>query len=466
MNSSNRPSQLQQTIGISWRRLVGLTAAIVTVIGIVILAFGATGKNNFEDWQLKQSIWGDISIIDSAGYYQRWFGKVWTYPRSVQVNYDKDMKNGTPEDEVVEVTFNDGGTATVSAMVRYNLPSDAEKRMKIHQAFSANIHNVTAAVRAHLVNCLKNTAPIMSASEHQSARKAEFNLTVEEQLRKGLYEMRKVARELKDQTDRDGKAITVYATEVVLDEKTGTPVITYHSPLMDYGIEIAQFSITDTQYDAKTKEQFAAKKESFLLAEKSKAQREQEVQQRLMTVEKGLREKAEVEAVANKEKAQAVIEATKKVEVAQQEKLQAETVASQKLAVAKIDKEEALTRASKEFEVAQIATKAAEQQALAIKTLAEAEKQKIAQAGAITEKERVLAQIAADRDAKVAEKLGQIRGPQIVFGSGGNGSGTGSGAADWQSGMWNLIMLRAAGIDIGKTPLLQQPTTTAPAETK
>lgn len=286
---------------------------------------------------------------------------------------------------------------------------------------------------------------MMSASENQSARKAEFNLLVEEQFRNGLYEMKKVTKELKDQFDKDGHPITVYATEVVLDDK-GKPAIVYPSPLTGLGLEIAQFSVTGTDYDPKTREQFAAKKESFLAAEKSKAQREQEVQQRLMTVEKGLRERAEVEAIANKEKAQAVIEATKKVEVAEQEKRQAETVAAQKLSVAKIDKEEGLTKASKELEIAQIRTKAAEQDALATKTIADAEAMKIAKGGAITEKERVLAKIDADARVGIAASLAQIKGPQVVMGGGTGGTANGS---DWQNSMLTLVLLKSFGIDVG-----------------
>ena len=177
--------------------LVGL--AVLTVLAVaLVIGTGGFGHNNFENWQLKQSVSGNVEVVDSPGYYTKMFATVWTYPRSVQVFYSKDAKEGNSEDESIDVTFNDGGQAQMSCMVRYNTPTSVEQRQKLHQNFSGNIHNVTAAVRAHLVNCLKNTAPMMSASENQSARKAEFNLLVEEQFKNGLYEMRKVTKELKD----------------------------------------------------------------------------------------------------------------------------------------------------------------------------------------------------------------------------------------------------------------------------
>ena len=107
--------------------------------------------------------------------------------------------------------------------------------------------------------------------------------------------------------------ITVFATEIVNDTNNN-PIIDQPSPLFEYGMGVLQFSIEGTKYDEETERQFAAKKKSFLAAEKSKAEREQEVQQRLMIIEKGLREKAEVEAEANKVKAKAIIEAQQKVE--------------------------------------------------------------------------------------------------------------------------------------------------------
>lgn len=433
---------------------LGVAAVTVLIIGIWVLRSLAE-RNDVQEWRVRQSLFGHVDVVDSPGYFMKAFGKTWVYPRSIQTFYSSHPKEGKATDESIGVTFNDGGTAQVSTMVRFTLPTDEDNRIKIHRTFGNTpdadgdpCKAVTDAVRAHLVNCLKNSAPLMSASENQAGRKAEFNEIVEAQLRDGLYEMKRLPTTFKDENDPKGQSITVEKTEIVRDDK-GRPLILQSSPLKDYGIIITQFSVTGTDYDAATLAQFAAKKESYLAAEKSKAQQNQEVQQRLMTVEKGLREKAEVEAEANKVMAKVETEAKQKVAVAQQAKLEAETLANQKWEVAKIEKDEALTAANRKLEVAQLEAKAAEQNAKAIITMADAEKQKIANAGAITEKERVLAQIRADRDVKVAEHLSQIRTPSIIMGGAG-GSGGPSAAADWQGNLMNLVMLRMAGIDIHK----------------
>ena len=401
--------------------LIGVAA--VAIIVVVCLATGIMERNDVQNYQIVQALDGEVYVRSEAGWYMKNFAKVWTYPRAVQCYFSEKTDEGGTDDQSIRVTFNDGGQAMVSTMVRFQLPTAKENQIQIHQNFNNDMEALKHAVRAHLTNCIKATGPLMSASEHQSARKAEFTQLVEKQLRNGLYKMRKVEKELKDRTDEKGKPITVYATEIV-EDKDGMPAIAQISPLMEYNIQILQFSVTETEYDPQTLKQFATKKESYLAAEQSKAEREQEVQQRLMVIEKGLREKAEVEATANKLKATAVIAAELKAEVALQTKLEAETAANQLLSVAKIQKEAAETKANQELEVARTGALAAEENAKAVKTLASAEEERIKKAGAITEKEQILAEIDANMRAKIATAIAQVDVPSTMIIGGGAGGKT------------------------------------------
>ena len=411
-----------------------MVIAAVMVIALVIILTGGIGKNNDQNWQVIQSVGGKVTIRDTAGYYLKWFATVWTYPRYVEATYNDDADEGDKPKESIRATFNDGGTAQVCTYVRFSTPVVEDERKEFHRQFSGNVDNSVIAVRNHMVNCIKAAAPLMSASENQSARKAEFAQVIEDMLRDGLYKMNKIEKELKDRTDEKGNPITVYATEIIRNSE-GIPIVSQGSPLEDYGIEVIQFSVTATEYDDATRDQFAAKKQSFLRAENSKAEREEMVQERLMIVERGLKDKAEVEAVALKDKAKAIIEAQKKVELAEKAKQEAETQANMRLEVAKIQKMEAETKANQELEVAKVGAMAAEQEAKAIQILAIAEEEKIKKAGAITEKERVTLQIAADRDAKIASFLANVKTPQIVF-NGGSEEGS-----NWKDTLMNLYLL-------------------------
>jgi hypothetical protein len=272
----------------------------------------------------------------------------------------------------------------------------------------------------------------MSASEHQSARRGEFTSLVQDQLQKGLFEMKRVSRTLQDQFDDKGKPITVYATEVVFNGDSGEQKISRPSPLTDFGLVITQFSITDVVYDDQTQRQFAQKKEAFLAAEGSKAQREKEVQERLMVEERGRREKAETESMALRKKAEAVINAQREKEVA-------ETNSARNLAIAQFAKQEAETRALQELEVARLAKERAKEESEAQIILATARQKSLELGGALSEKDQILAEIERDKAIGVARELSKIAVPEFII----------SGNSDTSSitdSMMNMLMLKQLGI--------------------
>ena len=418
---------------------IGLIGGGVLAVFIVIgLLWGGFGMNDTQNWQVIQSVGGDVQVRSDAGWYFRKFATVTTYPRAIQEEFTAHT-DGTI-DESINVTFNDSGTANIGTLIRFSTPAKIDMRLRMHREFGGDIENVANSVRAHLANCAKATAPMMSSSEHQTARKSEFRQLIEEQLRNGLYVTRRVQKTLSE-TDEEGRRLHVLATEIIMDEN-GQPLIAQPSPLKEYGLEILQFSIKETVYDSKTLEKFEAKKDSFLRAEQAKVDREQEVQQRLMIIDKGKRELAEIEAEANKLKMSATVDADMKKEIAT-------TAAEMRVAVAEQEKIEAATKASQlvevagmELEQATLEAKTAEKRAEAIRTLAAAEEEKIKKGGAITEKERVLAQIMADRDAQVAEYLSKIGVPStVIIGGGKEGSGDSLGGS-----LINLLLLKSAGI--------------------
>jgi|GEM_PF-1384199 len=416
---------------------LGLVAAVIVISAF----FGLFGKNEDTQFTVKQPIHpilGSIDVIDRGGYYLKNMATTWQWNKFEDMYFSREESEGGAKDESIRITFNDGGQADVSSYVRIQLPMEKEKRIEFNRQFSGNRDNIKSAIRSHLINCLKNTAPMMQSSEHQSARKTEFDQTVRDQLDNGLYSMAKEAVKQKDETDENGQEITIYVTNLVLDDNN-QPVIAKESPIAQYGIVITQFSITGVEYDPKTRELFAAKKESSLAAEQSKAERIQETQQRLMVEEKGLREKAEIEAKANVEKAEAVIKAEK-------EKEMAEIEAQKKVSVEQQSLLEAQTRLEKELHIAEQELLIAQKVAEGVIVLATAEEEKIFRAGAITEQERILAEIAMERDIGIAQYLSQIKVPQVTI-DGGSGVGTTSDTGEeTMTKLINLKLLEGAGL--------------------
>lgn len=439
------------------------------VVALIILAVvigcwsGLVGKNEATNWQIKQGVGGNVSIQDKAGYYFKGFATITTYPRYVSMRWNDTADDGVKAIESIRTTFNDGGTAQISTDIRFATPSSDENRKLFHQQFGGNIDNTIMAVKSHLTNCIKASGPLMSASENQASRKAEFTQLVENQTAEGLYGMERIEKyiELPQSADDIEAGVpprteAVTATRLILDEN-GLPVVSKTSPLKIYGITILQFSITETVYDDETLEQFSAKKASFLAAEKSKADKIKFAQAEMSTVaeyaqkiaeQKGLAEMEMMKQTTDAERDAelATIEAQKNVDVAILAKEMAETVAEQVLSVNKINKDAALVVASQAFEVAEINATAALEDKKATIAKAEGKQKAIELSGAITEQEEILAKIAAQRDVSVAEALSQMQSPSTVFLTNGSSASGDSGGGNYFGQLLGYGMSQKFGI--------------------
>ena len=401
----------------------GITIGLIAICALFIVGLfaGLMEKNDNQNYQIVQSLKGNMSVRSDAGWYPKWFATIKTYPKSVQAYFSSDAKEGGEEDDSIRVTFNDGGIAQVSTIVRFRMPTSDEDRLLVHREFGADMASVEASVRAHLVNCAKATATMMTASENQTSRKAEFAKVIGDQLQNGLYRFKRIEVPVLDingqpKLTEDKTQITTFATETVKD-RDGNVIIDAVSPLKQYGIEVTQFSVTSVEYDSQTRDQFAKKKDASLKAELAKIQVEQAKQETMKVVEEGKRQVASKQADMNVQIAEAEGKAAMKVAQAEQEKLEAEFL-----------KQKAEIEASKVLEVAKLEKLASIEQAEAQKLLADAREYQLEKGGAISERDKVLAEIQKERDIGVASAWAngknRLTPDTVVTGNSGTG-GTG-----------------------------------------
>src|SRR6266404_7851475 len=126
----------------------------ILIIFIVLVVFTFTlGSNNDQSWVVLQYPWGGVNVIDSAGVYFKGGGSHWDYPRNWQVEYSKE--------HAFKVVFNDGGSASMSAMVRFSSPLTIDSKREFHRLFGGNEDAVKEAVWAHLSDAMKSSGPVM-----------------------------------------------------------------------------------------------------------------------------------------------------------------------------------------------------------------------------------------------------------------------------------------------------------------
>ena len=380
---------------------------VILIIIFLILAKGFIGKNNVQDFQIIQSIGGNIEIRTVGGYYTKLFPKIWTYPKVVNVFFSADVREGSPADESISVRFKNKGTGQFSTRVTYRLLGSKESVMKMHENCGGNTEISDGIVLSKLKEIARVAASQMTSSE------------AIEQQEKFIAGIRK--------------------------QFVG------NVSLKGMGITVDKVELTDLNFDLDTLALFKAQQKAILLgkqAESKEIQYKMELKETMAKYKKQIAEesgKAEMKKMtavtdAQREKELAEISANKKVSVAEFEKKEA-LIRQQKLVeMAELMKQEALVRAKQKEEIAQIELVQARLDAQSKIALAEARQKEIQLSGAITEKERVLAEILANKQVAIAKAYGSaIAGatfPKTII----MGSGKDSGDAGLFK-MWMMSMI-------------------------
>jgi regulator of protease activity HflC (stomatin/prohibitin superfamily) len=362
-----------------------LIAGTVGLFLLVSVGRGLVGTNNAGFYQIKQAaVTGTMTVIDQPGSYARLFADIHTYQISDMHYFSKSNLDGGGGDESspIHVRFNDGGTADISGAIKYRLPADDAKRLKIHQDFKSYEALKHDLIRQTVSEAMMQTATLMKAEESYSTRRSEFTSLVEDQIKNGIYDV--TAREVKTK-DADGNELVDHEVFVKRDEK-GNPVIRKPSPLNTYGIEVVSFTIKELDFDQTIEALIQKKKE----AEQQKV------------VARANAEKAKQDAITAREQGNAKI-ATEKAEQ-------------------DVQKIKEVTIAEKQFEVAQLKRKQAEQDAQAAITngKAEAEVNRLKVQAGLTPLER--ATIEKETAIGVAAELAKVQFPgmMVLGGSGGS----------------------------------------------
>lgn len=409
------------------------TSLIFVGIAIIVIAFigyGGIGYNSSQNFQVIQSVNGNMSVNGLGGYYLRFFPSVWEYPK-VNTVYFSNNKAESTDNDGVQVYFKNKGTGYISAQVIYRLYNDEKTILAMHEYARGDLDKIDDIILARMKEIIKVIASNMSSSE---AIEKSADMT---------------------------KAIS----DQIVNDKN----------LMEKGIKIEQFAFTEITFDKITNDQFAMQQKIELDKKNAEAnmvkleteKKEAEAKYaKEIAEEKGKAEKEMMKQVtdAERQKKLAEIEAQQKVEV---EKLAAEEakVKQQKMIdVAELEKKEAEVKAEREKEVARIKAEqlkevaklnkeAAELDAQRIVTLAEAKQKEIQLSGAITEVQKVTLEVNKDiqigKAKAIAEGFSKITLPKFMI----IGNGTSNGKADTLTNYLNIATIEKA-MGLGEKPVI------------
>lgn len=370
--------------GVSMKKVGILVGSVIALILTFSLGGQILETNNEGYYQVKQAFGsGEMSVRNQAGTYGQMFSNISTYQVSDMLYFSADDADGIATDEAISVRFNDGGTAKVSGSLKFRLSTKEDNQLMLHREFKSYERVKHDLIRQAVTEALTKTAALMKAEESYSTRLAEFTSLVEDQIRYGIYET--ISKQVVEK-DQDGNELVESRVEIKHD-KDGKRMLYKQSPFIRYNVEIVNFLIKDFDFDEKTQAIIVAKKEAEQAKVVAKANAERAKQDAITTKEQGNARVAKAEADALVEKKTAVINAERETEVAKQQKLKAKEEAEASLNTGR----------------------------------AEAEANRLKVSAGLTPQER--AEYQMKTAIGVAEKLSQIKLPDMMVMGGGDGKG-------------------------------------------
>jgi regulator of protease activity HflC (stomatin/prohibitin superfamily) len=338
-------------------KLVG--GVIVLILGIIFIANSVTTvaadeivvKQNFFD--------GKLQVWSSPGVHWQNFGRLTTYKRSAQYSFDitpadpRD-KDSKAKDDTIQVRFNDGGHGNVGGSLRFDLPTDEVKMVKLHSTY----HSMEA-INRDLIRPVVNksvfmTGPLMSSRESYAEKRADLISHISDQILHGVYRTERHTSKQIDIISGQEKNVDMVVPKI---GPTGVEREEI-SPIETFGINAYNISIQRINYDPAIEKQIEQQQQATMAVQQAMVDARKAEQAAITTAKQG-------EAEAAKAKwAQEVIKATE-ITKAQQEKdvatLQAtknKEVAALSLETAKLSAQETITTAKAEADAKTLAMKA------------------------------------------------------------------------------------------------------------
>lgn len=274
---------------------------------------------------------GNYAVWTNGGLQQQWWGNIYEYHKTSQVEFTGVEKNeegymAVGDNPGAAVTFNDKGKGFIIGSLRVVLPTDANHMSKIQQDFGSEQALISALIRPTLYKVVTSCGPLMSSLESVSETRTDLIQYITDQLNDGVYKTKMhkltVINELTGDSDIVAKA------ELIIDSNApGGYKRQEVSPFSQYGIVCNLVSITDIKYDKMTQDQIDAQKAANLAQVTSKTKSLEAIQKTILVTEQGKQAAETAKWEQEKEKAKAVTKAEQEYEVARLEAARAEEVA-------------------------------------------------------------------------------------------------------------------------------------------
>ena len=306
---------------------------IVAIVSLFVLMFVVSGIvedcDKSKNYVCQFPITGKYAVWTEGGANWQWWGNVYEYSKTNQVEFTGVQKNeegyaASGNNPAAAVTFNDRGRGFIIGSLRVVIPRDFEHMAKIQQEFGSEEALISTLIKPTLYKVVTSCGPLMSSLESVSETRTDLIQYITDQLNEGVYKTKitkiKVTNELTGDTE------TVAKAEILVD-RNGNYMRQEKSPFQQYGVSCNLVSITDIKYDASTQKQIDAQKDANLAVVTAKTKSLEAIQKTVLITEQGKADAEKAKWEQEKVKAVEVTKAQQEYEVAKLAAMRAEEVA-------------------------------------------------------------------------------------------------------------------------------------------
>jgi hypothetical protein len=256
---------------------------------------------------------GNLHTYTEPGWVWQLFGRATHYRKSNQFWFSSPKEEGET-DKSIAVKWNDGGHATISGSVRYDLPLSSEQIIKLHSTFGSQEALENQLIKTNIEKSVYMTGPLMTSKESYAEKRNDLIFYIEDQASRGVYKTKQV--EVKEADPLTGEEKLVTKVEIV--EKTpGQPIRQEESPIAGYGIRLYNISINGITYDATVEKQIQNQQQALMSVQLAIANSKKAEQDAITIAKQGEAEAAKAKWDQEVIKAKQVTEAESRKRVAE-----------------------------------------------------------------------------------------------------------------------------------------------------
>ena len=297
----------------------GIIITCVVSVAIVLAAIFSAGQIvemvDAKEAVIIQSLSGDLKVVAEPGPTMQWFGTVTHYKRRDEFSFrtvTPGVNGGEADAGPIKIRFNDGGHATISGAISWELPLDPKMLLDLHRKFGSQQAISQQIVQRTIENAIYFTGPLMSSTESSGERRGELLSFIDDQARNGVFETETVQQKSKDPITGQEKLVNVVS--IVMEK--GVPKRNSGSALAQYGIKLSPLAINSIQYDKIVEDQIADRQKATNAVQLALAKAKEAEQAALTAEANGKAEAAKAKWAQETIKAKLVVEAQQKLEVA------------------------------------------------------------------------------------------------------------------------------------------------------